>query len=392
MRVLCSTPPIEGVFGPFIPLGRALVEAGHEVIVATGADLRPRAAENGLRLEEAGLTAMEGAMRAFADAEVKAAPPGDRIRFPAAMFGSVIPGAKLPALRSLASSRPPDLVVHPPVDLAGPLLAAELGLPSVCYGFAQPFDTDVLAAMAARARPLWEAAGIEPDAWAGVYRGGYLDPCPPALGGQRGVQAAGGAQPIRPEIPGNPNASLPDWADRLGDRLVVYISLGTAPLFNQPENFAPLLAGLAGEDLELVVTVSELHDPSALGELPPNVHAERWLPLAPLLAGCDAVLCHGGTGTTLAALSAGLPLVLVPQGADQFDNARACQRAGAARVLAPSEVTAEATRAAVRAVLPNDSPERRAARAVASEIAAMPSAADVADNLAELAKHSAAPA
>ena len=105
MRVLCSTPPIEGVFGPFIPLGRALVEAGHELIVASGADLKPRAAENGLRLEEAGLTAMEGALRAFADAEVKAAPPGDRISFPAAMFGSVIPGAKLPALRSLASSR-----------------------------------------------------------------------------------------------------------------------------------------------------------------------------------------------------------------------------------------------------------------------------------------------
>lgn len=392
MRVLCSTPPIEGVFGPFIPLGRALVDAGHELIVASGADLGPRAAENGLELEQAGLSAMEGAMRAFADPEVQAAAPGDRIRFPAAMFGSVIPGEKLPALRSLAGSWPPDLVVHPPVDVAGPLLAAELGLPSVCYGFAQPFDADVLAAIAARARPLWEAAGIEPDPWAGVYRGGYLDPCPPALGGQRGVQAAGGAQPIRPEIPGNPNAVLPGWADRLGDRPVVYISLGTAPLFNQPEKFAPLLAGLAGEDLELVVTVSNLHDPSALGQLPANVHAERWLPLAPLLPRCDAVLCHGGTGTTLAALAAGLPLVLVPQGADQFDNARACQRAGAARVLAPSEVTAEAVRAAVRAVLLNDSGERQAARAVASEIAAMPSAADIANSLAAVAKHSAAPA
>ena len=57
-----------------------------------------------------------------------------------------------------------------------------------------------------------------------------------------------------------------------------------------------------------IVTVSELNDPEALGELPATVHAERWLPLAPLLSRCDAVLCHAGTGTTLAALTAGLPL------------------------------------------------------------------------------------
>jgi UDP:flavonoid glycosyltransferase YjiC (YdhE family) len=128
----------------------------------------------------------------------------------------------------------------------------------------------------------------------------------------------------------------------------VYVALGTAPLFNQPEKFAPLLAGLAGEAAEIVVTVGESNDPAAFGELPPTVHIETWLPLSPLLPRCDAVLCHGGTGTTLAALAAGLPLVLVPQGADQFDNARACERAGAARILMPDQVTPAAVRNAVR--------------------------------------------
>ena len=85
------------------------------------------------------------------------------------------------------------------------------------------------------------------------------------------------------------------------------------------------------EDIELVVTVSELHDPVTLGELPPTAHIEQWLPLAPILPRCDAVLCHAGTGTTLAALTAGLPLVLVPQGADQFTNAASCQAAGVGR-------------------------------------------------------------
>lgn len=381
MRILCSTTPMDGAFGPFIPLGRALVELGHEVIVASGSNLQARVAENELEFAEAGLSAMDGMVAAFADAEVKAAPPGDRIRFPAAMFGSVHPAAKLPVLRELAESRGFDLVVHPPVDLSGPLLAAELGVPSACYGFGQPLDPSVVAAIAARPRRLWEAAGLDPDPHGGIYRGPYLDPCPPRLRGGEPVPAASGTHPIRPEIPGDPDGALPAWAHQLGNRSVVYVSLGTAPLFNRPEKFAPLLAGLAGEELEVIVTVSDLNDPAALGELPATVHVERWLPLAPLLPRCDAVLCHGGTGTTLAALNAGLSLVLVPQGADQFDNASACQRAGAARVLMPDEVTAASVRDAMRAVLAPDSPERAAAKRMAAEIAAMPSATDVAKHL-----------
>ena len=118
-----------------------------------------------------------------------------------------------------------------------------------------------------------------------------------------------------------------------------------------------------------------------LGELAQTVHVEQWLPLAPLLAQCDAVVCHAGTGTTLASLAAGLPLVLIPKGADQFDTARACGRAGAAQVLLGDQVTPKAVHDAVRAVLPDASPERAAARALAAEIAAMPSATEVAHTL-----------
>lgn len=385
MRVLCSTTPMEGVFGPFIPLGRALLAAGHEVIVATGPDLPERNPDTGFRFEAAGIAAMEGVMGAMADAEVKAAPQGDRIRFPAAMFGWVIPSAKLGALRELAASFKPDVIVHPPVDLAGPLLAAERGLPSVCYGFGQPLDADVVAATAERAAPLWLEAGIEPEPFGGIYRGGYLDPRPPSLRDDLGMPTAIAVHEIRPEVPGDADAPLPGWASELGRRPVVYVSLGTAPLFNQPAKFVPLLEGLTNEDVEVVVTVSKLHDPAALGELPATVHVERWLPLAPLLSRCAAVVCHAGTGTTLAALRAGLPLVLTPQGADQFDNARACQRAGVARVLMPEQVSAQAVREAVRAVLAPDSSERGAVEAVAAEIARMPSAASVVERLETIA-------
>jgi hypothetical protein len=116
------------------------------------------------------------------------------------MFGSVHPAAKLATLRELAGSCPPDLVNHPPVDPAGPLLAAEIGGASVCYGFGQPFDPEVLAAMSIRARPLWHEAGLDPDPYGGIYRGWYLDPRPARLR-ERGIVSAAASHPIRPEIP-----------------------------------------------------------------------------------------------------------------------------------------------------------------------------------------------
>jgi UDP:flavonoid glycosyltransferase YjiC (YdhE family) len=383
MRVLCSTTPMDGVFGPFVPLGRALAAAGHEVVVATGANLLDTVAEQGFATAPAGPSAMEGAMQAMADPAVQSARPTERWRFPATMFGGVIAPAKIPALRELADTFAPDLVLHPPVDLAGPLLAAERGLPSVCYGFMHPLDPAVVEGLAARVKPLWEDAGLEADRHGGLYRHRYLDPCPASLRADRGV-AETVARAIRPEIPGDRQADLPAWARELGDRPTLYVSLGTVPFFNQPARFQQLLQELVQEDLDLVVTVSELHDPAALGPLAPNVHVEQWLPLAALLPRCDAVLCHAGSGTTLAALTAGLPLVLVPDGADQFTNADSCQDAGVARVIAPDRLTPAAVRDAVRAVIAADSGERAAARRVAAEIVGMPSVADVAHQLEDL--------
>lgn len=68
--------------------------------------------------------------------------------------------------------------------------------------------------------------------------------------------------------------------------------------------------------------------------------------------------------------------MLVPQGADQFENALACEQAGAARVLRPGELDASAVREAVLSVIGADSREREVARRLAQEITAMPVAED----------------
>ncbi|MGH8917223.1 MAG: glycosyltransferase, partial [Actinomycetes bacterium] len=299
MRVLCSATPMEGVFGPFVPLGRALVAAGHEVLVATGPDLETRVAGEGFAVAVAGPTAMEGAIAAMADPAVAAAAAGEHWHFGGAMFGAVIAPAKIGVLRQVADEYRPDLVVHPPVDLAGPLLAAERGLGSATYGFGQLLDDRLVAALAERVAPTWRSAGLTPPSDAGIYRDRYLDPCPPSLQARRPSRDAV-TLPIRPEIPGDPAAALPEWAASLGERPVVYLSLGTVPFFNQPEKFVLLLAELGTTDVDVVVTVGADNDPGSLGSQPGNVHVERWLPLATLLPRCDAVVCHAGSGTTLA--------------------------------------------------------------------------------------------
>jgi UDP:flavonoid glycosyltransferase YjiC (YdhE family) len=85
----------------------------------------------------------------------------------------------------------------------------------------------------------------------------------------------------------------------------------------------------------------------------------------------------------LGALASGLPQVCLPRGADQFANAERVHAIGAGIRLLPDDVTPERLRAAGSSVL-HDPAYTRAATTMKTEIAAMPSAADVLDDLVSL--------
>jgi hypothetical protein len=76
-----------------------------------------------------------------------------------------------------------------------------------------------------------------------------------------------------------------------------------------------------------------------LGDVPDSVTVHTWVPRADLLTHVDAVVHHGGNGTTLCALIVGAPQLILPQGADQFANAAALSAAGAAVRLLPDELS-----------------------------------------------------
>jgi hypothetical protein len=106
---------------------------------------------------------------------------------------------------------------------------------------------------------------------------------------------------------------LPAWVSTLRDRRVVYVGLGT--VFNEPKIFRVFLAGLRDEALTLIVTVGRNQDPSDFGPQPANIHIERYIPLSLLLPHCDLAVTNGGSGTLIAALAHGLPVVVVPMAA-----------------------------------------------------------------------------
>ena len=145
-----------------------------------------------------------------------------------------------------------------------------------------------------------------------------------------------------------------------------------------------LLEALADVDCNVLMTIGRGGDPASLAPWPVNATVERFVPQADVLPHCRVVVSHGGSGTTYGALAHGLPLLMLPHGADQFENAAAARAAGVAETLMPPEIETAAIRVAVEALL-DDAGHAARAREIAAEIAAMPDSDAVVAALVESA-------
>jgi MGT family glycosyltransferase len=88
------------------------------------------------------------------------------------------------------------------------------------------------------------------------------------------------------------------------------------------------VAAFDGLAARALVTTGGVFDPASIAA-PPSVAVRNWVPHAAVLPRASAVVTHGGHGTVLAALAAGLPVVAVPCGRDQNDNVMRLLAAGA---------------------------------------------------------------
>ncbi|MGH9123877.1 MAG: glycosyltransferase [Acidimicrobiales bacterium] len=371
MRALFSCMPGFGHFHPMVALAEAWKGAGHELAFATAERFCHRV------IEPAGFPAFAAgpSPRVYDELtgklpEVAAMAAPDPWRYGAYMFAHIAAPLKVDDLLGIIDRWEPDVIVHGSVDFAGPAAASARGLRWVSHssGALQPVEFwDLSGALVA---PLWRGLGLEPDPAGGVFRHLYLDICPSSFQAAEAGRITA-RRPMRP-IPFDTigAASVPEWFDSLPEQPTVYVTMGTVNN-DAPGVFEAVLAGLGDTDLNVITTVGLDRDPQDLGSLPPNVHVERWIPQSLVFGACDAVVCHGGSGTTLTALAHGVPLLLLPQGANQFWNAERCVTLGAGLMLSREETAGDRVRLDVDRLLTEPS-FSWAARSVGREIEDMP--------------------
>jgi MGT family glycosyltransferase len=174
------------------------------------------------------------------------------------------------------------------------------------------------------------------------YVGPQLDDADDADGGSRGQPWAG--------------------AD---ERPLVLVSLSST-LMGQ-EGLQRAADALGQLPVHALVTTGPAVDPAVI-RAPRNVSVRRWARHADVLPYCSAAVTHGGHGTVLKALAAGVPLVIAPPGRDQPDNAARVIHAGAGLRVRKTADAATLQRATVRVL--DDHRYRDAARRVAGILAA----------------------
>jgi UDP:flavonoid glycosyltransferase YjiC (YdhE family) len=139
----------------------------------------------------------------------------------------------------------------------------------------------------------------------------------------------------------------------------VLLSLSTT-LQGQAAALPPMLDAVAALPVRVLLTLGGALPASAV-DPPPNVTVRGFVPHDLVLPHMSAVISHGGLSTITAALTAGVPLVCIPQGRDQFDNAERVAAAGVGRAVATG-APAAAIASALKEVLADPAALREARR------------------------------
>ncbi|MGD8195329.1 glycosyltransferase [Herbiconiux sp. P18] len=127
----------------------------------------------------------------------------------------------------------------------------------------------------------------------------------------------------------------------------------------------------SGTPLRVALAIGSA-DRAALGELPPTWLVQEFLPQVALLAASAAAVTHGGNNSVTEAMSAGVPLVVLPFSTDQFAGAAALVDAGFARALDPNTAGPHELAAAVAEVLALPAEPAGSLAALAASLRATP--------------------
>jgi UDP:flavonoid glycosyltransferase YjiC (YdhE family) len=372
MRFLFTTIPGSGHFHPLVPTARALRRRGHDVAFAASPTFAPAIEAAGFEAHPAGPAWVEQ----LSDPVMQKILAGE-------FFVDMIRMGMVEGVIRAVKATGADAIVRGSGELGGLVAGAILDLPvAAASPAAAKFYESMIRPGVARAAA---EHGLDGERVTAVdFEVLRIDRTPPSLE-TPGFVAPANAVNVRPE-PYDGGGELPAWFDDLGERRLVYVTLGTVMNGNIPL-FRLIADALADQPFDVVIALGHGIPREALGEVAGNIRVGGYLSQTGILERASAVVSHGGYNTVSAALGAGLPLFLLPIGADQPYNTERCITAGAALgviqppppgppTAAPPPFTPPepaVIRDGTRRLL-EEPTFREAARAIAAEIAALPPA------------------
>ena len=361
MRILFVAAPLQGHLLPLVPLAIACRDAGHDVSLASG----------GFPAEMAGLRTHDiGAAFSLPRSAIRVSLRRPRLareemrgRAGLGFVGELFGRANLALLAPLdrvASAERPDLIVFESLGEAGAVVAGRRSIPSVLLENTlwPAYDLFTAVTTSSAMRGLGAPA---PELTLAVT--------PPSL---RAAARSPHLRWLRP-VPFSGGGELPPGPD--GDRPLVVVSRSTIEGPNDGDPGPAVVAAAADVDADFLL----LRPAKGVRTLPPNVRATGRVALDRLLPRAAAFVHHGGAGSVLGGLAAGVPQLVTPGAGDRRHNAELLARRGAGLA-----VEAKAIGAAHLTRLLTDPSLRAAAGEVAAEIAAMPAPETVVPELERL--------
>ncbi len=349
MRILFATTRGAGHFGPIAPFARAARGGGHDVLVAGPWSVAALVARAGLPFHPVAEAPRDVQDAAFAPVWAGEATVEHVVRD---LFAGLHARTARADMLSLVDDWRPDLIVRETMEFASAIAAARYDVPQARVGIHLDSSVDgggMLDALAA------DALGLPAERLA---EGPLLSRSP---GDEPGVHR------FRTDVLARSDPEL------------VYVTFGSeAPASKHfPGVYRRAIEALEG--LPVLLTIGDRRDPAEIGPLPRGVRVERWVSQADVMPRAMAMVSHGGSGSTLLALAAGVPQVFVPLFVDGPANARRVAELGAG-------IVADDLRDAVTRLLA-DPAYGRAARRVAGEIAELPPVEDSVDLYRSAAGH-----
>lgn len=275
----------------------------------------------------------------------------------------------------------PDVVLQDPASLEALLIGRVLDIPAaVClWG---PIGTEEPA----HVRPLpadfsgsFERYGVDfgPDMIEYV-----IDPCPSSLEPPTRAKRL----PVR-FVPYNGSAMAPAWLlePPPAPRVCITWSTALSTVCGPATHLLPnLVDALAGTGFDVVVTATA-QDAATVGATPSNVRVAQRLPLHALLPSCAAVVHHGGSGSAMTAVAAGVPQLAVTFATEQATTGSRLAATGAAVHLPGDEAERDVLLTMVEGLV-NVAGYRESAAVLRTESRQRPSMAELVNTLEDLAR------